>query len=542
MQTFKRAMRCASALALLCGLAMPAGAASYSVETLVPGSAFHGVHGLGVDAQGHLFAGSVIGQQLYRVDRGSGAVSVEISSPQGMADDLAFAPDGTMAWTAFLLGTVYARGADGAIQTLATGLPGINSLAYRDDGRLFATQVFLGDALYEIDTAGKAPPRKIMEGMGGLNGFQFGPDGKIYGPLWFKGQVVRVDVDTATIEVIAEGFKIPAAVNLDSKGNIWVVDTALGQLVKLGPDGQNRQVVAQLSTSLDNLAIDADDRIFVSNMADNSVQEVDPDTGAIRQVVRGALSVPAGIDLVADGGTETLYVADSFAYRSVDAATGAVTDLARMQADHLEYPFSARANADHVLLSSWFTGTVQVMDRKTGESLHLLHGFAAPQDAVELADGSLLVTELATGKLLRVSGPEGETRDVVAEGLVLPVGMVLDGQQAVYLTEAGAGTLSRIDLASGERTVVAQGLAMPEGLDTAPDGSLVLAEVGAQRVVSVNPSSGAVTVLAEGLPIGMAGAAGTPPSYMPTGIAVGGDGTVYVSSDLENAIYKLVPQ
>ncbi|GAA6199555.1 hypothetical protein [Aquicoccus sp. SU-CL01552] len=542
MTLVKQAVRSVSAVALLCGLAMPAAAREYKVETLVPGSAFHGVHGLGVDSNGALFAGSVVGQALYRVDRASGAVAVEIPAPQGMADDLAFAPDGTMAWTAFLLGDLYARGADGEVRTLASGLPGLNSLAYRDDGRLFASQVFLGDALYEIDTSGTQPARKIMEGMGGLNGFQFGPDGKIYGPLWFKGQVVRVDVDTAEIEVIADGFKVPAAVNLDSKGNIWVVDTALGQLVKVSPDGKTRKVVAQLDTSLDNLAIDAQDRIFVSNMADNGIQEVDPDTGAVRQVVKGALAFPGGLDLVADDAGETLYVADSFAYRTVDAKSGAVRAVARMQADHLEYPFNARANADHVLLSSWFTGTVQVMDRKTGDSLHMLHGFAAPQDAVELADGSLLVTELATGKLLRVSGPEGETRETVAEGLVAPLGMVLEGQDAVYVTEAGAGTLSRIDLASGERTVVASGLALPEGLDMAPDGTLVLAEVAAQRVVSVDPADGAITVLAEGLPIGLPAAAGTPPTYLATGIAVGQDGTVYVTSDLENAIYKLVPQ
>ncbi len=542
MTKLNRAMRAASALALAVGLAGPAMAGGYKLETLVPGSAFHGVHGLATDDAGHIYAGSVIGQQLYRVDAATGDVAVEIPAPKGMADDLVIGPDGTLAWTAFLLGDLYARGADGQIRTLASGLPGINSLAYSPDGRLFATQVFLGDALYEIDTKGEKPARKIMEGMGGLNGFQFGPDGKLYGPLWFKGQVVRIDVDSGDIEVIADGFKVPAAVNLDSKGNIWVVDTARGQLVRISPDGAAKEVIAHLSTSLDNLAIDGQDRIFVSNMADNGIQEVDPATGAVRQVVKGALSMPGGLALIAEDGRETLYLADGFAYRTVDAATGQVSDVARMQADHLEYPFSARANADHVLLSSWFTGTVQVMDRKNGESLRMLHGFAAPQDAVELSDGSLLVAELATGKLLRVTGSEGETREVVAEGLVLPVGLVLDGQGGVYVTEAGAGTLSRIDLSNGEKAVVARDLKMPEGLDRAPDGRLVLAEVGAQRVIAVDPASGAVTVVAEGLPIGMAAAAGMPPTYVPTGIAVGQNGAIYVSSDLENAIYRLTPQ
>ena len=78
--------------------------------------------------------------------------------------------------------------------------------------------MFLGDALYEIDVEGVKPPRMITEKMGGLNGFEFGPDDKLYGPLWFKGQVAKVDVDKAELTVVADGFKIPAAVNFRFQG------------------------------------------------------------------------------------------------------------------------------------------------------------------------------------------------------------------------------------------------------------------------------------------------------------------------------------
>jgi hypothetical protein len=72
--------------------------------------------------------------------------------------------------------------------------------------------------------------------------------------------------------VVADGFKIPAAVNFDSKGNLFVVDTALGQLVRVDPKTGAKKMVAQLKPSLDNLAIDDKDRIFVSNMADNGIR------------------------------------------------------------------------------------------------------------------------------------------------------------------------------------------------------------------------------------------------------------------------------
>ena len=508
---------------------------------LVPGSAFHGVHGLGIDKAGHLFADSVAGAALYEVDRTNGTAKIAIPSPEGMADDIAFAPDGTMAWTGFLTGDLYSRKGDGPIKKLASGLPGINSLAYRKDGRLYATQVFLGDALYEIDVEGVKPPRMIMEKMGGLNGFEFGPDDRLYGPLWFKGQVAKVDVDKAELTVVADGFKIPAAVNFDSKGNLWVVDTALGQLVRVDPKTGAKKMVAQLKPSLDNLAIDDKDRIFVSNMADNGIQEVDAETGAAKQVISGKLAVPGGIGVVSDGTKDTISVADVFAYRTVDGATGEVSEPARMHAAGvtLEYPMSATARGDEVILSSWFTGTVQVIDRKTGATREMMHDFKAPHDAIRLADGSILVNELGSKSLIRAGGEHGKDRNVLIGGLEGPVGLVGGPKGDVYVTEAFAGQLSRV-ASNGEKTVIAKDLKMPEGIAMAPDGKLIMAEVGAKRLVEIDPQTGKLTEIAGNLPIGLPAAPGGLPTNIPTGVGVGASGTIYFSSDIENAIYRVV--
>jgi sugar lactone lactonase YvrE len=516
-------------------------AQTYQVVPLVPGSAFHGVHGLGIDKTGHLYAGSVAGAALYEVDRDKGTARIAIPTPEGMADDIAFAPDGTMAWTGFLTGDLYSRKGDGPIKKLASGLAGINSLAYRKDGRLYATTVFLGDSLYEIDVEGVKPPRLIMEKMGGLNGFEFGPDDRLYGPLWFKGQVARVDVDKAELAVVADGFKVPAAVNFDSRGNLWVVDTALGQLVRVDPNTGARKMVAQLKPSLDNLAIDDKDRIFVSNMADNGIQEVDPETGAAKQIIIGKLALPGGIGVVSEGGKDTIYVADVFAYRTVDGATGQVSEPARMHAAGvtLEYPMSATASGDEVILSSWFTGTVQVIDRKSGATREMMHGFKAPHDAIRLADGSILVNELGSKSLLRVSGEHGKDRNVVAGDLAGPVGLVGGRNGEVYVTEAFAGQVSKI-ASNGEKTVVAKDLKGPEGIALAPDGKLIVAEVGAKRLVEIDPQTAKLSEIAGNLPIGLAGAPGGLPTNIPTGVGVGATGVIYFSSDLENAIYKVV--
>lgn len=535
----KNRLACAAAVAALLSTTS-ALADGWEVTRLVPGSAFHGVHGLGVDKAGRLFAGSVAGAALYEVDIAGRSAKVAIPAPVGMADDIAFAPDGTMAWTGFLAGDLYARKGDGPVKKLASGLPGINSLAFRKDGRLYATTVFLGDALYEIDVEGVKPPRQIMEKMGGLNGFEFGPDDKLYGPLWFKGQVARVDVDKAELTVVAEGFKIPAAVNFDSKGNLFVIDTALGQLVRVDPKSGSKTMVAQLKPSLDNLAIDDKDRIYVSNMADNGIQEVDPATGQAKQIISGKLALPGGIGVTSENAKDTIHVADVFAYRTVDGATGEVTEKARMHAagTTLEYPMSATAKGNDVILSSWFTGTVQVIDGKTGATRDMLHGLKAPHDAVVLADGSILVAELGTKSLVKVSGEHGKDRVALIGDLEGPMGLVRGAGDEVYVTEAFAGVVSRID-SKGGKTVIAKELKMPEGIARTSDGQLIVAEVGAKRLIEIVPETGKVTEIAANLPIGLTGAPGGLPTHIPTGVAVGATGTIYVSSDVENAIYKV---
>jgi sugar lactone lactonase YvrE len=511
-------------------------APSYRVSELVGPSAFHGIHGIAVAPDGKLLVGSVVGQAIYAIDPATGASSELIGPPQGMADDIAFARDGTMGWTAFLIGKVYVQKPGGPIVEVATGLPGTNSLAFTKDGRLYFTQVFAGDALWEADVTGKKPPRKIGEKFGGLNGFEVGPDGRIYGPLWFKGQVAAVDPKNGKVDVIVDGFKTPAAANFDSKGGLWAIDTTEGALYKIDVKARKKTKVASLDPALDNLAVDGE-RIFITNMADNAVYRVDAATGAVTPVVKGKIAAAADLAIAHDG-DQTLHLADVFSYRQVNAATGAVETKLRMFGDVLSYPSGVGVGPKHVVLASLSSDSVQLIDRKSGKSVALLHEFKTPTDAAETSDGRILVLEVRTGSLIALDDAKGEKRTTIASGFEQPVAMALDAKGGVYVTSSD-GKVTRVDLASGAKKVVAAGLAGPEGIDVAPDGQLIIAEVGAKRVVSFDPGSGALSIVAEGLPIGLPAPAGQSAAFLTTGVAVDAAGTIYVSGDLTNAILKI---
>ena len=524
----------------------------YTQQFLVSGSWFHGVHGLAFNKDDQLFAGSVLGQTLYRVQVDSGEVDRFIDPPTGMADDIAFADDGTMAWTAFLLGKVYVRRGNKTIE-VAHGMSGPNSIAFGKDGRLFVSEVFLGDALYEIDLKNVDKPefksfprndlRRIAEKLGGLNGFEVHrDDGFLYGPLWFKGQAVKINLETGAVEVIASGFTTPAAANIDpqNRDNLYVVDTGTGAVWSVSLTSKAKKLVASMKPGLDNLAFDSRGRLFVTSMTDNGIYLVDKQTGSFKTILEGKLAIPSDLAVVSENGKETVHVADVFSYRTVDGHSGAVNDVLRVHGDTHAYPIGISVGPKNVLLSSWFSNTVEKVDRKTGKLVATLGDFAAPVDALEAADGTIYVAELASGNLVKVS-PDGKTRSTVVKELRGPVALAQGPGSVIYVTEIAAGAVSQIDVASGARRVVADGLAGPEGIDVGPDGRLFVAEVGQKRVVAIDPASGTRTVIASNLDIGLAPFPGGPPALVPTGVAVGKSGTVYVSSDLRNALYKLTP-
>jgi streptogramin lyase len=337
--------------------------------------------------------------------------------------------------------------------------------------------------------------------------------------------------------VINSEFQVPAAANLDGKGGLWVVDTKSGELSRVDLASGRKTVVKQLKPALDNLAVAPEGTVYISNMADNSIEAYNPSNGELRLLTGGKLAVPAGLKI--DG--NDLWVTDVFGFRRVDVKTGNVQDIFRMQASDMEYPFALGMSASHFALSSWFTGTVQLVERSTLKTSAILHGLTTPFDAIPMADGSVIYAELATGSIKRASGDQFADKKVIAQGLAGPVQMILGKDGAVYVTEA-AGKLTRINLSDGAKTTVADGLALPEGLAQTPWGTFIVAESAAKRLVEINPVDGSRRTVAEQLPIGLTGGPGMPPPYVVTGVAVDENGVIYMSADLNNAIYTIKPQ
>jgi sugar lactone lactonase YvrE len=531
------ARRAAGVLLMAVTLAAGCGkttAPSYRLEAVLPpGSPFHGVHGLRFDQDGNLYAASVIGQSLFTVNLATGQVATLIGPPEGMADDIAIAADGTFVWTAIEDGILYARAPNGPVRRVLEGYKGVNAVAFDPAGeRLFLSLVFYGDALYEVDLAGGNAPRLIAEGIGGLNAFEVAGDGMIYGPLVFGGRVVRIDPASGEMTTVSDEFASPGALKLESATTALVLDDG-AEIKRVDLTSGATSLVSTLPAGGDNLAIDSAGRVFVSLSETNAILEINPLTGAQRYAVPPALlNSPAGFGIASDAGRDVLYVGDLFGgIKVVDATTGSVEHAAV----ELFQPTHIALNGDSLYAVSQVFGTIQRFDRRSFEVQGTWAGFSSPGDVLVAADGGLIVADAGSGRVLRVTGANEGDRTALVSGLSAPTGLAWAGTDAVYVTDASAGRLLRVGL-DGTTTELATGLSQPEGLAVTPDGAVLVVEVGAKSLTRVDPNDGSRSTIADALPIGLSNG---PSLYRDVET---GDGGIYFNSDIDNTIYRLVSE
>ena len=128
---------------------------------------------------------------------------------------------------------------------------------------------------------------------------------------------------------------------------------------------------------------------------------------------------------------------------------------------------------------------------------------------------------------------------MVAKDLALPVYLAKAGPDAVYVPEFLSGKVTKVDLNTGEKKVVASGLRKPKGIAVMPDGNLLVVNVGTKELLQINPKTGDVKPLVQDLPVGLFVPEGFIPVFTLGGVAVSKSGNIYVTSDIENVIYKI---
>ncbi|AUW58163.1 hypothetical protein C1T17_08645 [Sphingobium sp. SCG-1] len=531
----KTATAIVSALLLLASQpveAEPVAADGYKVSLLVPGSAFHTLNGITTTPDGRVFLASVSSDSIFSFDLKSGAVSTVVGPPLGHSDDVVVARDGTLYWTAIVDGIIRKRAPDGTISDVAKDIPGANSLALsRDETHLYVGQVFLGDGLWDVDLTGGAAPRHVLHDIGGLNAFTVDADGMIYGPLWERGEVVRIDPRTSQMKTLAKGLDRPGSVRIDGKGRLFALENGTAKVWNIDRGNGRKRMIAQLPSAPDNMTVAPSGHLLVSNMADNAVWDVDPESGRSVALISGQLAFPRAIAVVQGADGPLLYVTDTCSIRIVDARTGRVRDLVRRIVADLRLPSSINLADGQVITSSELLGAVQIIGQESGAVEKTITGFDKPSDVLKLANGDLLLAEPSRNRLILYKN--GQQLPLAAK-VDAPVSLAQGRDGSILVAEA-KGRILRIALDTGLETEIAHGLGQLCDVIVSPDGTILALDVADRRLLELTPDGKAVRTIARDLPVGYL----AEPYPRSGGIAVSEDGAIFIAADVENAIYRV---
>ena len=102
--------------------------------------------------------------------------------------------------------------------------------------------------------------------------------------------------------------------------------------------------------------------------------------------------------------------------------------------------------------------------------------------------------------------------------------------------------MTKVDLNTGEKKVVATGLKGPKGIAVKPDGTLLVVNVGTKELLQINPATGTSKPLLKNLVVGLTVPAGFLPAFTLSGVAIAESGNIYVTSDIDNVVYKISPK
>ncbi len=505
-------------------------------RVLVKGSPIHGSNGLAFDTDDRLHIASVLGREIIVMNPRNGKILDRLGPAVGVEspDDITFGPLGSVYqddifWTSIFTGEVGRLTPDGVKITVGQVFPGVNPITFSDDGRLFVAHDFFGYAgLYEMDPEGIDPPILLDPNFYNLNGFDFGPDGLLYGPI-FQERILRIDVDSGPPPLWSEDIINPfasAAVKFNSEDRMFALNVE--QVVEIDPATGVFEVVApHVGPGLDNLAFDSRGRIYVSSFVDGSIYTILP-SGKARRISRGGMIVPGGVAVLPGRhGGASLVVADTFSFRTFNARTG--------KPGRVEEVFGTAGTVapygDDLLTTAWFNSAIEIRDGETLELIDGPHLFNLPLNGISF-QGDVAVAELGSGSVVR-----GD-HTAIADGFYVPTGLAA-ADDDLWVADWATGFVFQImDDGIPVLIPVASGLVQPEGMAVNTDGSLLVVEAGAGRLTRIDLDTGELTVIVEGLEVGSPGPPGYPPTSIFSGVAVDRAGYIYVTADAANLLYR----
>ncbi len=506
----------------------------YKVVRLVKDSLFPGCNGAIIGMDGALYVVHTGNGTVSRINLKTMKATTFVPPYAGafILDDITTDDKGNFYTTGMtpLAGEVYRIDKKGMKSVIGKGFLAPNGIQYnKGTGRLFMSECFQGNRVFELDPTGAREARLLVKEnvIAVPEGFGFDPDtNDLIIPDMGTGKILRVHPDTGNITVIAEKFVTPIALKIGADKMAYIPELATGAVYRLSLDGQKREKIAQLTPGLDNLAITPEGRLFVTSYWDATVFEVATDgTGKFKTLFPKGPNQINGILFKGD----KVLISDAIMIRSVEKDRYVPTKLNAWAAHGMPLPLGlADGPGDQVFWPDGVHNAVAIGSPAKGEFKPVAGNLNRPVAVLmSKSEPKLYVAEYGAGQITEVSLTDG-AKKALTTGLEGPLALAIIGN-TLYVAEGKPGRISKVDLTNGRTEVFLSGVVGKVGaLADDKAGNLLALDGASGRLLRINPNNLGISVVAVNLPVGYALIGSYPALEFPVPMTVSPKGDIYL--------------
>jgi sugar lactone lactonase YvrE len=509
----------------------------YKLVTVVKDTPFAGANGATIGGDGALYVVHSGDGTTTRVDLKTMAATEFVHPWAGVfiSDDITSDGKGTFyaTGTTPLVGEVYRIDATGGKAVIARGLTAPNGIQFnKKTGRLFVTECFQANRVFEIDPTGAKEPRLIVKAdtIPIPEGFDFDPDtDDLIIPDMGTGRILRVNPESGAIQPIADQFMAPIALKVGPDKKAYFPELG-GAVYRLSLDGKTRDKLAQLPPGLDNLAITPDGRLFITSYWDATIYEVATDgSGKFKTLFPKGANTLTGV-LVKNG---QVLVSDAIMLRTAGKGAYAPTKLNVWTSHGMPLTLGlSDGPGDRVFWPDAVNNTIAIGNPADGTFTMMAAGLGRPVAAVmSPKELKLYAVEYGAGQVTEILLTNANKRTLVT-GLDGPIALVVI-DDAFYIAEARTGRIRKAPVSGGRSEVLLSGGVGKIGALAADGhGGLFALDVIGRRLLHIDLKKLAITTIAEDLPVryGVLGSGSTLVEF-PAPMHVTANGEIYLGTD-----------
>jgi sugar lactone lactonase YvrE len=530
------------------------------------GSGFNAPNGVAVDSVGNVFVadtGSGVVKEILAPDY---TTTLRIAAAQGnfnQPNAIAIDTAGNLFVADENNGTIKKIAAAGGyvtVSTIASGFAFPTGVAVDREGNVFVAD-FFANQLTELLAAISYSVRITIPGsFSDLAGVAVDADGNLFTADEYDGiQEITAASGYQQLVNLASGNQNivqPFGIGLDSNGNIYYTDLALGAVFEIFKSSGYQTVVPVLSglNEPEGVTVDANGNVFIADPNNGngvidkfSVGSSVANFGSVPLATStpptqtltfefdspGKIQAPlaltqgaSGQDFKVTGGS--CAAASYFAGDTCTVTVSFTPNFAGLRLGALELVNRSGAPIVTVYLSG--TGTGPQLAFLPGTQSTLGSGFSAPQGVAADGAGNVFVADSANNAVKEIFASGGYTAvRLLGSDFNAPQGLAVDGAGNIFVADTGNNAVEELSAVDGYSLVTSlgSGFSAPTAVSVDGSGNIIVADTGDNSVQEILAAGGYSTV--NTLP---------PNSTVPFNTQANVNGSLYIADAANNRVLK----